>query len=74
MESNDRLGNFIEIYNDIINEDQDNKINTLNYEIFIIKYAIKNKNLTSTEKNELQNKFKNWKLKKFLIIVNFVVQ
>ena len=58
MESNDRLGNFIEIYNDIINEDEDNKINTLNDEFFIIKYAIKNKNLTSAEKNELQNKIK----------------
>ena len=33
MESNDRLANFIEIYNDIINEDQDNKINTLNDEV-----------------------------------------
>ena len=42
-ESNDRLENFIEIYNDIINEDQDNKINTLND-------AIKNKNLTTAEK------------------------
>ena len=51
MESNDRLENFIEIYNDIINKDQDNKINTLND-------AIKNKNLTSAEKNELQNKIK----------------
>ena len=46
MESNDRLENFIEIYNDIINKDQDNKINTLNN-------AIKYKNLTSAEKNEL---------------------
>ena len=43
MESNDRLENFIEIYNDIINKDQDNKINILND-------AIKNKNLTSAEK------------------------
>ena len=42
MESNDRLKNFIEIYNDIINKDQDNKINTLND-------AIKFKNLTSAE-------------------------
>ena len=50
MESNDRLENFIKIYNDIINKDQDNKINTLNDEIFKIKYAIKNKNLTSAEK------------------------
>ena len=50
-ESNDRLENFIEIYNDIINKDQDSKINTLND-------AIKNKNLTSAEKNELQNKIK----------------
>ena len=58
MESNDRLKNFIEIYNDIINKDQDNKINTLNDEIFKIKYTIKNKNLTSAEKNELQNKIK----------------
>ena len=74
MESNDRLENFIKIYNDIINEDQDNKINTLNDEIFKIKYAIKNKNLTSAEKNELQIKLKNWKLKKILLIVNFVVQ
>ena len=48
MESNDRLENFIEIYNDIINGDQVNKI----------KYAIKSKNLTSAEKNELQNKIK----------------
>ena len=58
MESNHRLKNFIEIYNDIINKDQDNKINTLNNEISKIKYAIKNKNLTSAEKNELQNKIK----------------
>ena len=50
MESNDRLENFIKIYNYIINEDQDNEINTLNDEIFKIKYAIKNKNLTSSEK------------------------
>ena len=42
-ESNDRLENFIEIYNDITNKDQNNKINTLND-------AIKNKNLTSAEK------------------------
>ena len=33
MGSHDRLENFISIYNDIINEDQDNKINTLNDEI-----------------------------------------
>ena len=45
MESNERLENFIEIYNDIINKDQDNKINTLND-------AIKNKNLTSAEKKK----------------------
>ena len=51
MESNDRLENFTEIYNDISNKDQDNKINTLND-------AIKIKNLTSAEKNELQNKIK----------------
>ena len=76
-ESNDRLENFIEIYNDIINKDQDNKINTLNDEISKMKYAIKNKNLTSVEKNELQNykiKLKNWKLKTILLIVNFIVQ
>ena len=54
MEPNDRLENFIEIYNNIINEDQDNKI----------KYAIKNKNLTSAEKNELQNKIKELEIQK----------
>ena len=64
MESNDRLENFIEINNDIINEDQDNKI----------KYAIKNKNLTSAEKMNYKIKLKNWKLKKILLIVNFVVE
>ena len=58
IESNDRLENFIEIYNDIINKDQDNKINTLNDEISKVKYAIKSKNMTSAEKNELQNKIK----------------
>ena len=58
IESNHILENFIEIYNDIINKDQNNKINTLNDEISKIKYAIKNKNLTSNEKNELQNKIK----------------
>ena len=41
IESNDRLENFIEIYNDIINKDQDNKVNTLNDEISKIKYALK---------------------------------
>ena len=99
MESNDRLEDFIEIYNDIINEDQgkihiklnkfkndiedninkleklneysdkfDNKISTLNDEIFKIKYAIKNKTLTSAEKNKLQNKIKELKkeLEKFM--------
>ena len=64
MESNDRLEHFIEIYNDIINEDQDNKINTLNDEIFKRKYAIKNNNLTSAEKNELQNKIKELEIQK----------
>ena len=78
MESNDRLENFIEIYNDIINEDQDNKINTLNDEIFKIKYAIKNKNLTSAEKNELQNKIKELETQKnsinskFRRTINFI--
>ena len=67
MESNDRLENFIEIYNDIINKDKDNKINTLND-------ATKNKNLTSAEKNELQNKIKELETQKILLIVNFVVQ
>ena len=99
MESNDRLEDFIEIYNDIINEDQDkihiklnkfkndmedninklgklneysdkfdNKISTLNDEIFKIKYTIKNKTLTSAEKNKLQNKIKELKkeLEKFM--------
>ena len=68
MESNDRLANFIEIYNEIINEDQDNKINTLNDEVSKIKYAIKTKNMN------YKIKLKNWKLKKILLIVNFVVQ
>ena len=36
----------------------DNKISTLNDEISKIKYTIKNKTLTSAEKNELQNKIK----------------
>ena len=67
IESNDRLDNFIEIYNDITNKNQDNKINTLND-------AIKNKNLTSDEKNELQNKIKELETQKKLLIVNFVVQ
>ena len=78
MESNDRFENFIEIYNDIINEDQDNKINTLNDEILKIKYAIKNKNLTSAEKNELQNKIKELETQKnsinskFRRTINFI--
>ena len=67
MESNDRLENFIEIYNDIINKDQDNKINTLND-------AIKNKNLTSAGKNELQNKIKELETQKNSINSKFFVQ
>ena len=46
---------------------KDNKINTLND-------ATKNKNLTSAEKNELQNKIKELETQKILLIVNFVVQ
>ena len=51
LSNKEKEKNFIEIYNDIINKDQDNKINTLND-------AIKNKNLTNAEKNELQNNIK----------------
>ena len=67
MESNDRLENFIEIYNDIINKDQDNKINTLND-------AIKNKNLTSAGKNELQNKIEELETQKNSINSKFFAQ
>ena len=71
MESNDILVNFNENYNDIINKDQDNKINTLNDEISKIKYAIKNKNLTSAEKNELQKKIKELETQKSSINSKF---
>ena len=95
IESNNKLENFIEIYNDIVNEDNnkiysklskfknnmedninklekineyldkfDNKINVLNDKISKIKYTIKNKTLTSAEKDELQNKIKEFEIQK----------
>ena len=89
IESNNKLEDFIKIYNDIVNEDKDkicgklskfknnmeyninklekineyldkfdNKMSGLNDKISKIKYTIKNKTLTSAEKDEFQNKIK----------------
>ena len=89
IESNNKLEDFIEIFNDIGNEDKDkvysklskfknnmedninklekineyldkfdNKMSVLNDKIFKINYTIKNKTLTSAEKDKLQNKIK----------------
>ena len=89
IKSNNKLEDFIKIYNDIVHEDKDkiysklskfknnmedninklekinecldkfdNKMSVLNDKISKIKYTIKNKNLTSAEKDELQNKIK----------------
>ena len=52
----------------------DKKTNVLNDKIFKIKYTIKNKTLTSAEKDEFQNKIKELESQKILLIMNLLSQ